>query len=321
MRWTEGLLVPGRVWLRATCGRAGARAARLLYRQRRHRALAWVASEGRSLALTYGIGRRCEPPVDGFDELCDLVGVAPAGAAAIHSWLADRVVLYIVGRPASLVVKVGARRDAGLATETELLGRLNGAASPVIAPKVRWNGAWREHLVLATEAIRLSDSQLDVSLEQAAGTATALSTGCSGVGPLVHGDLSPWNLLRTPSGLALVDWEEGRTGCEPLYDLAHFVVMRSALLQRESPERAMSLLTAPGSPGWRHLKALDVDPSTAPSLLEDYLERTWEHNEASWEYRKALLHGLRIAATGRLVSPAGRSPARARTESTGAAPQ
>src|SRR5438309_3015785 len=124
MRWTEGLLVPERVWLRATSGRAGARAARLLYRQRRHRALAWVASEGRSLALTYGIGRRCEPPVDGFDELCDLVGVAPAGAAAIHSWLADRVVLYIVGRPASLVVKVGARQDAGLATETELLGRL-----------------------------------------------------------------------------------------------------------------------------------------------------------------------------------------------------
>jgi Phosphotransferase enzyme family len=318
MQWTKGLLVPERLRLRATAGPAGARAARLLYQQRRHPTLAWAASRGRSLALSHGIGRRCGPPVDAFDELCDVLGVAPVGAAAIQSWLADRLVVCIVGLSASVVVKVGARLDAGLATEAVLLGKLNGTAGPVVVPQVHWHGEWREHLVLATGAIQLADSQRDVSLAEAADTATALSAGSATVGPLVHGDFSPSNLLRTPNGLALVDWEGGRMVSEPLFDLAHFVVTRGALLRRESPERAASLLTAPGSPGWRHLAALDRDPVTAPSLLEDYLERTWEHTEAGWEYRKALLHYLRAASASGPRSPTSLDAAGGRPEPTGA---
>jgi Phosphotransferase enzyme family len=320
MHWTKGLLVPERVRLRATASPAGALAASLLYRQRRHRALAWAASRGRSLALAHGIGRRCEPPVDGFDELCDLVGVEPVGAAAIHSWLADRQVIYIVGRHASVVVKVGAPLDSGLSNEAALLSKLHGTAGPVVVPQLRWRGEWREHLVLATEAIDLADSQRDVSLEEAADTATALSLGSATAGPLVHGDLSPWNLLRARTTLALVDWEAARLGCEPLFDLAHFVVTTCALIRREPPQRAVSLLTSPGSPGWRHLAALDRDPLTASALLQDYLEQTWEHTEASWEYRKALLHVLSDASAGRPSSPAGRAAASGRSESHGALP-
>ncbi len=321
MRWTKGLLAPDRVRLRATAGPDGARAARLLYQQRRHQALASATSWGRSFALTHGIGRRCGPPVDAFDELCDLLGVAPVGAAAIQSWLADRLVLCIVSLSASVVVKVGARLDTGLSTEAVLLGKLNGTAGPVIVPRVRWHGTWREHLVLATEAIQLADSQRDVNLGEAAVIATALSAGSATVGPLVHGDFSPWNLLRTPNGLALVDWEGGRAAREPLFDLAHFVVTRGALLRREQPGRAVSLLTAPGSPGWRHLVALDLDPFTAPALLEDYLERTWEHSEASWGYRKALLHSLSVASPGRPRSQSSLAAAAGRPESTEAGPR
>jgi aminoglycoside phosphotransferase (APT) family kinase protein len=200
-----------------------------------------------------------------------------------------------------------------------LLGKLNGTAGPVVVPQVHWHGEWREHLVLATGAIQLADSQRDVSLAEAADTATALSAGSATVGPLVHGDFSPWNLLRTPTGLALVDWEGGRMVSEPLFDLAHFVVTRGALLRREPPERAVSLLTTPGSPGWGHLAALDLDPFSAPGLLQDYLERTWEHTEASWEYRKAMLHILRVASARRPYSRT--SLAGGRPESTGAAPR
>lgn len=321
MHWTEGLLVPERLRLRATIGPAGARAAQLLYRQRRHRTLAWAASRCRSLALSRGIGRRTGPPMDDFDELCDLLGVAPVGAAAIHSWLADRLVLCIAGQHGSVVVKVGALLDAGLSREAVMLRKLGGTAGPVIVPRVRWYGAWRKYLVLATEAIQLTDSGRDVSLEEAAATATALSLGSATVGPVVHGDLSPWNLLRAPHALALVDWEQGRMGSEPLFDLAHFVVTRCALLRRESPERAVSLLTAPGSPGWRHLAALDLDPLTAPALVEDYLERTLEHNEASLEYRQALLHRLRVASTDRPRSPTSLAASDARPPSSEAAPQ
>jgi Phosphotransferase enzyme family len=307
MQWTKGLLVPERLRLRATVGPSGARAARLLYQQRRHLTLAAAASRGRSLALAHGIGRRCGPPLDGFDELCDLLGVAPIGAAAIHSRgypkrVADRLILCIVGQQSSVVVKVGTYLDAGLSTEVELLGKLNGTAGLVAVPRVRWHGVWGEYHVVATEAFDLVDSQRDISVEEAAEMATALSVGSATVGPLVHGDLSPWNLLRTPTGLALVDWEGGRRGREPLFDLAHFVVMRGALLRREQPERAMSLLTAPGSPGWRHLAALDLDPATAPALLQDYLERTWEHTKASWGYRKALLQVVTAASVSCLES-------------------
>lgn len=301
MRWTKGLLVPERLQLRATANAAGARAARLLYQQRRHRALSPVATWGRSLALSKGVGLRCGPPVDGFDDLCDLLGVEPLGGAAIRSWQADRMVICIVGRAASVVVKVGSHRDVGLSTEGVLLGKLTGITGTVLVPQVRWHGTWREYLILATEAIQLADRQGDVPIELAADTATSLSLGSSTVGPLVHGDLTPWNLLRTRNALALVDWERGRVSREPLFDLANFVVMRSALLRRDQPERALAQLTAPGSLGWRHLAALDVDPSTAPALLRDYLERTWHITESTRAYRKALSH-LLTGASGHSVS-------------------
>jgi hypothetical protein len=318
MRWTKGLLAPERLRLRATTGPAGARAALLLYQQRRHPMLASAASRGRSLALSHGIGRRCGPPVDGFDELCELLGVAPAGAAAIHSWFADRLVIYIIGLRGSVVLKVGPRLDAGLAKEAELLDSLGGAAGPIRVPAVRWHGVWHENFVLATEAITLGDGRGDLGLEEAADIATALSLGSPGVGPLVHGDLTPWNALRTPSGVALVDWERGRMKREPLFDLAHFVVTCGALLRRDQPARAVAQLTAPGSPGWRHLVSLGLDPLTAPSLLQDYLERTRDDNEAGREYRRALLGELQAAWVG-APTAAGLAPVTAEHDPTGTA--
>jgi Phosphotransferase enzyme family len=326
MRWVKGLMVPDRLRLRATIGPGGAQAARLLYhQQRRHLVIAAAARRGRSVALSWGVGERCPPPVEAFDELCDLLGVVPVGAAAIYSRgyparVADRLVLCIVGRDASVVVKVGSRLDGGISTEAMLLISLNGSAGPVIVPRVRWNGTWREHVVLATEALQLADRQRSVSVEEAADTATALTAGVATVGPMVHRDLSPWNILRTPHALCLLDWEGARLGREPLFDLAHFVIMRGALLRREQPQRAVSLLTAAGSPGWRHLATLGVDPSTAPALLKDYLERSWRHTEDTWPYRKAMLELLPVVPSAQ-HAPIGLASADALPGSAEALPQ
>jgi hypothetical protein len=48
-----------------------------------------------------------------------------------------------------------------------------------------------------------------------------------------HGDCAPWNLLRTSSGWALVDWESAGDA-PPFHDLCHFIVQSHALLGRPS---------------------------------------------------------------------------------------
>lgn len=155
LRWTKGLLVPERLRLRATAGAAGARAAGLLYQQRGHRRLASATGRARLLALTVGLGPRSLPPFDAFEELCELVGIVPVGAAAIQSWRADRLVLCIVGRRSSVIVKVGAHIDSGLAGEARMLANLDGSADGIIVPRVRWHGAWGDSLVLAMDALEL----------------------------------------------------------------------------------------------------------------------------------------------------------------------
>jgi aminoglycoside phosphotransferase (APT) family kinase protein len=193
-------------------------------------------------------------------------------------------------------------------------------AGPIAVPRVRWHGAWSDRLVLATEAIPLAARTRDVSLEHALDAATILSSGAATVGPVVHGDLSPWNLLRTAQGLALVDWEEGRIEREPLFDLAHFVVSTCALVRRDNPGRALKLLTGPGSLGWRHLTALGQDPLSAPALLKIYLEATWAHTESSWEYRRAVLHLLEPMLAGVPDHSASLAIAGVRAESVGETP-
>jgi hypothetical protein len=49
---------------------------------------------------------------------------------------------------------------------------------------------------------------------------------------VAHGDCAPWNLLRTESGWALIDWENSTGGMPPLYDLFHFFVQSSVELRR-----------------------------------------------------------------------------------------
>lgn len=290
VRWTKGLLVPERVQLRATAGAAGAQAARVLYRQYRHPGVARVAAKARTLAFATGLAPPSRPPLDDLDDLCDLLGVAPHGAAAIHSWMIDRQVICLVSPGGCFVVKVGHRDDEGLANEARLLQLLAGNAGIVEVPSVRWSGFWSGRLVVATEVLPLARGWREVTIDDALTVVTQLAGGLGAVGPLVHGDLSPWNLLRLRDGLGLVDWEYARLVRDPFFDLTHFVVTTSSLLNRNSPEEALALLTAPHAPGWTHLVTLGLDPRDAYSLVEGYLLRTSDHSD--WAFRSAMLAAL-----------------------------
>jgi hypothetical protein len=50
---------------------------------------------------------------------------------------------------------------------------------------------------------------------------------------LVHGDMHPWNIARTPRGLVVFDWSDGAVG-HPFVDLATYVVRTDDVAARRS---------------------------------------------------------------------------------------
>lgn len=292
LTWKKGLLVPRRFELSATPGRSGAIAFRSLYRPRRLRARAATAIS--LFAMTHGIGWAAADPGDSARELCELVGVAPDGGARVRSRGSGRATFGLTehGR-LRVVVKVAPDRDPALVHENEALQRLHGAIPGVVLPAVRWVGPWRGQLAMATDALALTPDRRDIDLDEALGIAIALARGSERHGPVVHGDFAPWNLLRTPDGIALVDWESSRFELDPLYDLSHFVTSKGSLLGSHEPADAVRLLTTEASPGWRYLEALGADPRHAPQNVRRYLERTAQGGTPTTRrYRKAMIELL-----------------------------
>lgn len=57
---------------------------------------------------------------------------------------------------------------------------------------------------------------------------------------LAHGDVAPWNLLKTREGWALVDWEAASMERRPFHDITHFLAQASTLLGRPTPREIYS---------------------------------------------------------------------------------
>ena len=208
----------------------------------------------------------------------------------------------------TVVVKVGKPGDVGRTGEIEFLQRLQGQLSGVLVPTIRWTGNWGDCPVLAMNAVTSGRSARDVGLEDALEVSLVLARGANTVGPVVHGDLAPWNLIDTPRGIALVDWETSRQELDPLFDLAHFVVSSGSLLRRYGPSTAVKLLTEPGSAGWRYLTALDMNPDEAPELVRSYLRRSGRSPlRAGRRYREAMVRELDRSSRG--DGPTGRRSA------------
>lgn len=287
--WKAALLVPPRLRLRATPGPEGVEAARILYRQRGHTRIAPWAELVSLQAIRRGLGATRPAPLADIDALAAVLGATARGGAVIRSSATGRLVLALVGDRPSLVVKVGPLDDSGLRTEIATLVRLQGPHQRVLAPTIRWQGEWEGFLVLATEALERPRRERTLGLEDALELCLMLAGGGDGAEFLVHGDLAPWNMVDTGSGTGLVDWESSRFETDPLYDLAHYVTSIGSLLGSHTPPQALSLLIESGSPGWRYLEALGLDPATAPSLVAGYLGRTRSPSASVTRYRQAML--------------------------------
>jgi Phosphotransferase enzyme family len=136
------------------------------------------------------------------------------------------------------VAKVTHGRDKGLVNEAQYLDQ---ARCRVRAPKVTATLFDDELSVIVTEAISASPRM--VPLAQAVTTTVALQCQRLSSPPLVHGDLTVWNLLGTSEeGPCLLDWEAADARTDPWWDLVHFVASMGEFLRAWSPHRAMRLL-------------------------------------------------------------------------------
>jgi hypothetical protein len=94
------------------------------------------------------------------------------------------------------------------------------------------------------------------------------------LGP-VHGDLAPWNLLRTAGGWALVDWEAARPAGPAFHDIVHFLFQAHDLCGR--PRRRALLAGAfgrgrIGAAVIAYARGAGLDPAGAPGAFAAYLE-------------------------------------------------
>jgi hypothetical protein len=224
-----------------------------------------------NLALWLGLGRSAEPPAS-LEEIGRFLNLDVDGALAIDSSTPGRLVVVCgTKRSQVTVVKIAGPNDERLANEAALLTSLAESATDFSVPRLRWTGPWRERLVVAMDAVTTANQPI-FDVETACRLSTALVNGLAPVGPVVHGDLAPWNVLGLPAAPVLIDWEYGRRERLPLFDLAHFVVACGALLGRHTEREARSLLCDPGGPGWRHLEAVDADPHDGERLLRSYYD-------------------------------------------------
>lgn len=277
--WTAGTAMPSRPirWrtVPLTAKRAHARTAgdswyaRSFYRsyQPTARALAPVSH----LALRMDLGRPVSPPVP-LEEIGHLLDLDIDGALAIESSMSGRLVVVCgTGRSQVAVVKIAGPHDDKLANEAALLKTIAGSANGFSVPRLRWVGQWRERLVVAMDAVFTTDKPV-FDVETALRLSTALVNGPISMGPVVHGDLSPWNILGSQVSPVLIDWEYGRRERLPLFDLAHFVVACGALLGRYTEREARAVLCDPGGAGWRHLEQIGTDPHDGERLLREYYD-------------------------------------------------
>lgn len=277
-RWHRPI-APARLDLRVSPG-PSRRAALSIYRPSNRNARAALAVSSRS-----GVMRASGSPIAGLDELLALIGVQADTVASMRSQSPGRHVLGLASRGRlSHVVKLGPVADGALANEAAMLARLAGRTRSFSVPPLHWAGEWADRSVVVTGAVAHARHASPLGVDTAAAIATELTQGVDGVA-VVHGDLASWNLL----GATLLDWEAARAERAPLFDLAHFVVQEGALLGRWPPAEALSLLTAPGSPGARHLAAIGRDSADAPSLVASYLDRSSATDARARTYRTNLM--------------------------------
>jgi hypothetical protein len=274
LRWARAPFTRRGRDLRATLG-SGSRPALAMYHPRHLTGRASVAMNSALVSL-----RLAPPwvsPVDGLPELCRSIGVEPSGIATLRSGAPGRRVVGVAAEGGlRLVLKIGPADDPGLRREAATLERLGTGVPGVFrVPALRWSGPWYDRYVLATEAVESRGTPPHLDPDGLVDLCLALARGEPWGSPVVHGDLTPGNLLDSTGTVTLVDWESARFEEDALFDLAHFVIQQG-VDGRYSASEAVRLLVAPGSAGRRYLEALGRDGAEAAPLVASYLARVAE---------------------------------------------
>jgi hypothetical protein len=164
-------------------------------------------------------------------------GGALSVATTNHAGRSVALILAADGSPIA-VAKIATSpegRDA-LAREARNLERLGGLLCPPLsAPRILGQGEG----VLVVEAVKWQarwrpwrmpdDVAFALGAFFRAGAGVVADRHRFG---LSHGDVAPWNLLKTTDGWVLIDWEDAQERQTPFYDLIHFLVQSHAHLGR-----------------------------------------------------------------------------------------
>lgn len=183
-------------------------------------------------------------PAMTWEELDDELATTLPGLhliGAVCPRQAGRARLSLLGRMTGnlVVVKLG-RADDGIAQERHALQLLAhnplpgiSTPDPVAAGTIRRGETMIEFLVTSAIALKRQRAAIDEPLrtfEHDLASRLAELPRPDGDHALVpvHGDLTPWNLRRTPRGLALFDWEAAGWGASGT-DLANYRAASDAI--------------------------------------------------------------------------------------------
>jgi thymidylate kinase len=218
--------------------------------------------------------------------ICDLLAehVPPGGTLSLrHSRHPDRAVALILDRggraTAAAKVALDPAGRAKLEREVDGLTRIGARlVPPLSAPRVLAHEPGIMLLEAVAWRVRVRPWILPAEVAEGLGQLHRRSDAhpSTGIGP-GHGDLAPWNLLRTADGWCLIDWEDADEAAPAFEDPLHYLVQAHALLGR--PSRA-DLIAGVRGGGWvgralhAYADAADIDGASLPDAFVSYLERS-----------------------------------------------
>jgi phosphotransferase family enzyme len=285
-RWMAVPFTPPRRELRATGGSSGAAALRVFGPVR---PILLKAAPVNRFVVRRRLGAPVSDPPGNLEALFKSVGVTPEGMAAMQSRTEGRLIVGAATHDELVAIaKVGSRQDLGLRHEAAMLEPLAGRAAAFVTPTVRWSGEWEDRYALVLDALPQLGRGGTLGPDDVVDSAIELAVGVDGIGPLVHGDFTPWNVLPWQGRVAVLDWEVARPGREPLRDLTYFCLRKGVFAKGLRPADAVRALVAEGSPGWRLLDALGLDPLSAPEVLRRGLDADRSPERAVQQYQDAM---------------------------------
>jgi hypothetical protein len=247
----------------------------------------WTATVGgfRLLGRSQGPPRPVLEALDGYLQPGETVAVAAGNAS--RRWVA--LILDQDGG-ATALAKIAAEEKGRRALEREaeaLVTLASDLPPPLFAPRLLARTSGLILLEAISWRARVRPWRLPVEFAATLGRffrAGAFDRNGELLGPL-HGDLAPWNVLRTERGWVLLDWEASGIA-PPFYDLFHYLVQGHVLLRRPSQR---TLLDGIGRRNWvgdavaAYAEAVGLRAEHAPGRFLSYLEWSAERQAATSE--------------------------------------